>query len=95
MPAVSREIKSNSIDCSKQAYAKTIYDRHAPAVLTNRTGRRPMRSLRRPHMGEKINCMKYKAPVGMAMKECPALSKVNPALVEKEVPARRKMKMMK
>ena len=40
----------------------------APAVLTNRTGRRPMRSLRRPHIGEKMNCIsEYAATIPPAI----------------------------
>ncbi len=37
--------------------AKIIYDKQAHDVLASNTGRRPMRSDKRPHKGAKINCM--------------------------------------
>ena len=69
IPAAIRLASSSQMECAPQAMANTAYEMHAPAVLMSSTGRRPMRSDKRPHIGAKMNCMsEYEATMQPASK---------------------------
>ena len=68
-PAAIREASSSQMEPAPQAKANTVYEIQAPVVLMSNTGRRPMRSDSRPHIGAKMNCIsEYEATMQPAIR---------------------------